>query len=470
MDGCAHPSSARQPRACEAEILAVGTELLLGQIHDTNARFLAQRLAELGINLHRITFVGDNLQRLEQAIREASGRADLLLLTGGLGSTQDDLTRQALAEAWGGELILEPSLLTEIEAYFARRGKPMPPSNRIQACLPKGARPIPNVVGTAPGIFWEKGGQVAVAMPGVPREMEAMFRTLVQPWLRQWLHTAGFVGGSLVSRVLRFVGISESALAEAVAEEISQSQPTVAPLLGPGEVFLRLTARLPAPPQAGPGAAESPAAAARQDTGVMRDVGELLDATEQSIRRKVGEYCFGRDEQSLAEVVGTLLRQRGLRLCTAESCTGGLLGHLITQVPGSSDYYVGGWVTYSNEAKQAYLGVPAEILAQYGAVSAACALAMARGARQHSQPPAQVAVSITGVAGPGGGSPQKPVGLVYAGLSAPGTEVALEWHLQGSREDIQLRSAKWALEMIRRWALGLPIPDRQGWLGRRAAV
>ena len=384
-----------------AEVLCIGTELLLGNITNGNARWLAEQLAALGIAHHRQAVVGDNRERLIAMVREAAGRCRLLITTGGLGPTPDDLTTEAIAAAFGAPLEERPEIWAEIQARISARGRPVAVSNRRQALLPVGASVLPNPTGTAPGIIWTpdpaglpflvQPGFTVLTFPGVPSEMRAMWEATAVPWLRR----SGLSQAVFASRMLRFWGVAESSLAERMADLLAGSNPTVAPYAGAGEVKLRLTAH-----------AASPAEAEA-----------LLAPVEAEIRARAGAACFGADEDSLAAVVLRLLRERGQTLAVAESCTGGGLGAALAAVPGASDGFLGGVIAYANPVKQALLGVPAELLEAHGAVSDPVALAMAEGARRCTG--ADWALAITGVAGPGGGSDEKPVGLVHLAVAGP---------------------------------------------------
>ncbi|MGE5577559.1 MAG: competence/damage-inducible protein A [Syntrophothermus sp.] len=381
-----------------AELLSVGTELLLGQIVDTNAAYLAQKLALAGIDLYFKTTVGDNWERISQALKNALARADLVITTGGLGPTEDDLTKEVIADVLGLRLILHQESLDALEFYFARRGITMAANNRKQALIPEGARPIPNPRGTAPGIIVERGGKTIIAMPGVPREMKGMMEDSVMPFLAT-LQDPQSSPPILKSRILRIAGIGESSVAEKVADILAaQSNPTIAPLAHTGEVHLRITAK---------------AADEHQADRLIGDV-------EAKLRDRLGEAVFGTDEDTLEEVVGRLLRRHRLTLSVAESCTGGLVAHRITNIPGSSDYFRGGIVSYSVQMKTELLGVPAEVVHTFGTVSSQVAMEMARAARRLTG--SDLALAVTGNAGPAtepapGAQKAGEVGLIFAGLA-----------------------------------------------------
>jgi nicotinamide-nucleotide amidase len=407
-----------------AEIIAVGTELLLGQTVDTNSAYLGKTLATLGIDLFRRATVGDNEPRLVQAIQEAAGRADLILTCGGLGPTQDDLTKEAVARAFDEDLILDLAAADHLRAFFARRGVAMPENNLRQAMVFRTGRSLPNPMGTAPGALLEKNGKLVICLPGPPRELVPMVDNTLVPLLTERLGGARQV---LRSRVLRTIGIGESAMEERVQDLLASTNPTIGTLAHLGESHLRLTAKA---------ASEAEALA-------------LIEPLEREIRGRLGVHVYGVDETTLEQAVVELLRVRGRTLAVAESCTGGLLGGTITNVAGSSDVFLGGVISYSNRAKEELLGVPAGLLAQHGAVSAPVAEAMARGARERFH--ADLGVSITGIAGPGGGTPEKPVGRVHIGLGSAGSVVSHQYDLPGgTRADIRGRSVVLALDRVRR--------------------
>ncbi len=405
-----------------AEILAVGTELLLGQIVNTNARFLAESLARLGIDVYYQTVVGDNLRRAAAAFRQALGRSDLVVSSGGLGPTEDDLTREAVADALGLPLEEDEAARGVVEAYLTRRGLPLSGGQRRQWSLPRGARALANEAGSAPGFIVEQGGKAVICLPGPPSELVPMFRRHVAPYLEARPDR----GGVILLRVLHVSGVGEAAVEERVRDLLSgRTNPTVAPCARPGAVSLRITAK----------AADEATARA------------MIAPVEAAVRERLDPWVFGVDEETLEGEVGRLLRARGLTLALAESCTGGLIGHRITNIPGSSDYFLFGAVVYSNRAKEAILGVPGETLRRWGAVSRQTAVAMAEGVRRAGE--ADVGVATTGIAGPGGGTPEKPVGTVYFGLAAP---EGAWWHhrvFTGERETIKQWAAQEALTLLR---------------------
>lgn len=410
-----------------AEIICVGTELLLGEIQNTNAQFLAQQLAELGIPHYYQTVVGDNVTRFQKAVAIACERSRLLIFTGGLGPTPDDITTEALASFFDVPLVEHPEILEDISRKYARRGRQMTPSNRKQALIPKGADVLPNLTGTAPGVIWQpRTGLTILTFPGVPSEMQAMWQQTAAPYLR----SQGWGQEIIYSRMLRFWGIPESALAEKVASYFELENPTVAPYAGQGEVRLRVTAR-----------AESEAIAL-----------QLIDPVEQELRQIGGADYYGKDNDTLASAVGALLQQRQETLGVAESCTGGGLGHLVTTAAGSSAYFLGGIISYDNRIKVNLLGVSAADLEQHGAVSDAVAQQMASGVKARLG--TTWGLSVTGIAGPGGGTLEKPVGLVYIGIAGPDGHPTQSFQYQfGSLRDrdwIRWLSACTALDLLRR--------------------
>ncbi|MBQ9113130.1 MAG: competence/damage-inducible protein A [Clostridia bacterium] len=415
-----------------AEILCVGTELLLGDIVNTNAAFLSQRLAELGICVYRHTAVGDNPERLKAALDSALASADMVITSGGLGPTYDDLTKETVASRFGLEMKLHEESLERISTYFARTGRKMPPNNEKQAMMPVGAHVFTNNYGTAPALavsaelsdFSEAGEaqhKTVIMLPGPPGELIPLFNEEVVPYLRERSDSV------LVSRNIHIFGMGESAVEEEIKSIMTDSEnPTVAPYCKEGEVRLRVTAK-----------ADSEQEAAR-----------MCDETVKLIENStVGRFIYGIDTVSLEKALVDALHRHGLTVCCAESCTGGMIAERITAVAGCSDVFLGGCVTYTNEIKQALLGVSGETLEKYGAVSAQTAMEMARGARERLG--TDIAVSATGLAGPGGGTADTPVGTVFIGLSTKEGETFRKLSLSAmrSREYIRIVSASNALDM-----------------------
>ncbi|MFB2970579.1 competence/damage-inducible protein A [Aerosakkonema sp. BLCC-F183] len=412
-----------------AEIICVGTELLLGDIVNTNAQFLAQQLAQLGIPHYYQTVVGDNPGRLQQVLAIACDRSEILIFTGGLGPTPDDLTTETIADFFGVPLVERPEILADIADKYRRRGREMTPSNRKQALIPQGAEILPNQWGTAPGIIWQPRPNLTIlTFPGVPFEMQRMWDATAVPYLK----SQGWGQEIIYSRMLKFWGIAEAALAEKVAPFFNLSNPTVAPYASMGEVKLRVSAQ---------------AASAELAE-------ETIAPVAQQLQEIAGLDYYGADDDSLASVVGKLLQAANQTLSVAESCTGGGLGSAITSVPGSSIYFQGGIISYDNQVKISLLGVNPDDLAQYGAVSETVAKQMAVGVR--SLLSTTWGLSITGIAGPGGGTETKPVGLVYIGLAGPNALVKSFEHRFNPLQDrslIRHFSTCSALDRLRRYLL-----------------
>jgi len=414
-----------------AEIISVGTELLLGNILNSNAQFIAQQLAQLGIPHYYQTVVGDNPDRLKHAIAVASERSQILIFTGGLGPTPDDLTTETIADFFNTPLVENSEVVADIAQKFAQRGREMTDNNRKQALMPQGAAVLYNPVGSAPGIIWQpRSGVTILTFPGVPTEMKEMWRQIAVPYLK----SQGWGQEIIVSRILKFWGLAESSLADKVADFFDLQNPTVAPYANFGEVKLRISAKAPSEEAAY----------------------QIIAPVEEQLRQIGGLDCYGSDEDTIASVVGELLTVTQTTLSVAESCTGGGLGQLLTSVSGSSRYFWGGVISYDNSVKQNLLGVDPEALAQHGAVSAIVAQQMAVGIRSRLN--TTWGISITGVAGPDGGTEIKPVGLVYIGLAGPDDQVTSFAHQFGERgrEWVRHVSACSAIDHLRRKLLSDP--------------
>ena len=409
-----------------AEVICVGTELLLGDILNSNSQYLAKELAALGVPHFYQTVVGDNLDRVHQAIEIGATRSSILIFTGGLGPTPDDLTTESIASYFNTPLVEHPEVIADIERKYAQRGREMTASNRKQSLQPQGAAILPNPLGTAPGMIWQpRAGLTIFTFPGVPREMYRMWRDTAVPFLK----TQGYGQNPIYSRSLRFFGVAESALAEKVNHLFDSNNPTVAPYAGKGQVRLRISAR------------------AANETAAK----SLIEPIAREIQQIAGDNYFGSDDDTLASVVGQLLMAKGQTLAVAESCTGGGLGQMLTDTPGSSSYFMGGIISYANRIKVDLLGVNAEDLAQAGAVSETVAMQMAAGVK--AKLGTDWGVSITGVAGPGGGTEAKPVGLVYIGIARPDGEVEGIKYQLGSQQErglIRQMSASQTLDLLRR--------------------
>jgi len=415
-----------------AEIISVGTELLLGNILNSNAQFIAQQLAQLGIPHYYQTVVGDNPDRLKRAIAVASERSQILIFTGGLGPTPDDLTTETIADFFNTPLVENSEVVADIAQKFAQRGREMTDNNRKQALVPQGAEILYNPVGSAPGIIWQpRSGVTILTFPGVPTEMKEMWRQIAVPYLK----SQGWGQEIIVSRILKFWGLAESSLADKVADFFDLQNPTVAPYANFGEVKLRISAKAPSEEAAY----------------------QIIAPVEEQLRQIGGLDCYGSDEDTIASVVGELLTVTQTTLSVAESCTGGGLGQLLTSVSGSSRYFWGGVISYDNSVKQNLLGVDPEALAQHGAVSAIVAQQMAVGIRSRLN--TTWGISITGVAGPDGGTEIKPVGLVYIGLAGPDDQVTSFAHQFGERgrEWVRHVSACSAIDHLRRKLLSDPL-------------
>lgn len=388
----------------KAEILAVGTELILGDVVDTNSAYIAKKLTEYGVNIFYQSTVGDNYGRIVSSIKQALSRSNLVIITGGLGPTDDDLTREAIAEATGKDLKESEYLKEVLELKFKKMNRNMSSNNLKQALLPVGAEYIPNETGTAPGILLKIEGKTIISLPGVPREMKHIFENEVKSIL---LCMSPY---KIRSRVLNFFSIGESSLEMEIKDILdSQTNPTIALLAGKGEVKIRITAR---------GTSE-------------KELSELIEKGEGEIRKRVGKFIYGTDDKGLPAVVGEFLKKKEYTLAVAESCTGGLIGNRITDIPGSSEYFSGGIISYSNQVKMDKLGVKRETLSEYGAVSRSTAWEMAVGVKNSLQ--TDIGLSVTGIAGPDGGSKEKPVGLVYLGLAVPGKVYDFKLSLNGTR-------------------------------------
>lgn len=413
-----------------AELIAVGTELLLGNIANTDAQMISQGLSQLGINVYYHTVVGDNPQRVRQAVDIARGRADILITTGGLGPTCDDLTKVAVAQAFGKELVYHEPSAQRIRERFAARGTPVTENNFQQAMVPEGCTVLDNDWGTAPGVAFASGGTHVLMLPGPPRECAMMFRHRALPYLQQ------LADGVIASRTVKTFGIGESA-AEALLRDLMNAlhNPTLAPYAKPTGTELRITAHAP----------------------TREEALRLIAPVEEQVKAILGDKVIGVDVDSLEEVCFALLKDRGLTVGTAESCTGGLMAKLLTDLPGSSAVFRGGVVSYTDAVKRGLLGVPEDLLAQYGAVSPQVAQAMAQGARAALG--CDLALAATGVAGPDPDDRGNPIGLVYLALAWEGgcQVVPFRAGTQAERERVRRMAAWTGLDLIRRHLTGLPL-------------
>lgn len=413
----------------EAEIICVGTELLLGDILNTNAQYLSQELAALGISVMHQHVVGDNVARLKELVTTAMARSELLIFSGGLGPTADDLTKETVADAFGDTLAFDEEEWEKITSFFTRVGRPITQNNRKQAMVPTVGHKIVNNHGTAPGCWFEKDGHCAALMPGVPHEMKAMWQEGVRPLLLARQNCA------LHSLTLRVLG-GESQIESEIGDLLQNANPTAAIYCKTGECEIRITAL------------------GRDDA----DAEAMCREYSKNFTERLGDAIYDHDVPALEHTVVRLLKEKGLTLATAESLTGGTVAQRITNVPGASSVLGFGFVTYSAEAKNRLLGVPMEVIDTYDVVSAPVAARMAVGALKASG--ADIAVALTGLAGPDGGTPEKPLGTVYVG-AAMGDKVwvrRLQLGYRG-RDIVRQRSAMQALDMVRRLALGLPQLD-----------
>lgn len=404
------------------EIISVGTELLLGQIVNTNASYLSNKLAQLGIDTYYQTTVGDNKDRLLNSLKIATNRADLIILTGGLGPTEDDLTKETVAEHLGVSLDRSKAELLKIQQYFSDRGLEWIESNAKQADIIEGAEILVNERGTAPGVAVECVDKLYVLLPGPPLEMKAMFENQVIPWLK---NKALKCEDHLYSHVLKFIGITESKLESLLLDLFKeQSQPTLALLAKPGEIQLRLTTKA-------------------KDWETFY---KLISPSVEEIKDRAGDYLFAVDDERLDNTIAEYLTSLKLTISSAESCTGGMLSSAYTALPGSSEYYLGSVISYHNKVKAGVLGVPEELLKEHGAVSRQVANSMADRARILIG--SDIGLGITGVAGPGGGSLEKPVGLVYVALSAANTSWCNRYYFSGNRENIRQQTVVAAQSLL----------------------
>jgi len=405
-----------------AEIIAIGSELLTPHRTDTNSLWLTDRLNAIGIEVQLKTVVGDHESILEESVRDALARSDVIISTGGLGPTEDDVTRKVFARVTGRQLKLDYDVLAQIRERFASRGYQMTPNNERQALILQGGQVLPNPNGTAPGIKLDQQGKLVVLLPGPPRENQPMFNDYVMPDLEKISK-----GIRIARRVLKVTGLGESALDDMIAPIYKEySNPVTTILFTDSEIEIHLSATA--------------------DTAAKAE--EIVDELSDKLEEKLAYYCYSTRGEALEEVVGHQLRIRQLTIATAESCTGGLVAERLTRVPGSSDYFVGSIVSYSDESKSRVLDVSADLLDRHGAVSGEVAEAMARGIKQRMS--TSIAVSVTGTAGPGGGTDAVPVGTVYIGLADEVVCSNRRLVLPGDRHLVRWRASTAALEMVRR--------------------
>jgi nicotinamide-nucleotide amidase len=405
----------------KASVISVGNELLSGRIINTNAGYLSRELLSMGVPTVSCYTVGDEIDSIVETLGRAAEQADIVLVTGGLGPTDDDVTRQGLARFMGVELEFSEELLSRISEFFTSRGLEMSENNKVQAYVPVGAEAVANNVGTAPGIMVECDGKIFVCLPGVPAEMKQMF---VEPVAGKLKKAGG--GQVVITRRLNCFGTGESVIAEKLGDLMRRGRnPLVNCTASCGVITLHIVATA-------------------EDTDAAQ---EMIEKDSKRLRGLLGALVYGQDEQTLAEVVGVKLAEAKKKLAVAESCTGGLIAKMLTDVPGSSGYFTHGWVTYSDEAKIRELGVKRELIEKHGAISQEVAQAMARGAKQEAG--TYFAIGVTGIAGPGGGTDQKPVGLVYIALEGLGRLDVRRYIFSHSRGHIRHQTALTALNMLR---------------------
>lgn len=405
-----------------AELISVGTEILLGEILNTDAKFLATELSELGIDVYHQVVVGDNENRLSEAVKQALERSDIVIASGGLGPTPDDITKEVIADVLDEKLVLHEDSLKRMEDYFARINRVMVKSNIKQAMMPENnSIVLPNSCGTAPGCIIEKNGKIVIILPGPPSELEAMFRLSVKPYLEEK------AGSKLYTKTLHIFGIGESAVAERFSELMEKGvNPSVAPYAKTGEVHLRIAHK-----------AKS-----------QKEADAVLSSTTEYIKSQIGEFVYSQDGKSLNEKVVELLIKNKKTISCAESCTGGLLAKMITDVSGASDVINESYITYANASKERILGVEHDEIEKFGVVSADVAKQMAKGVRRISG--SDIGVGITGIAGPGGATDKKPVGLVYVAVSTDDKTEVKELRLNGDRQRVRYVTCLNAFDMIRK--------------------
>lgn len=406
----------------KAEIIAIGTEILLGQILNTNQRYLSQKLAELGIDVYYQITVGDNPERLIQALRQGLARSDIVITTGGLGPTVDDITLKSIARTLTRRLVLDKKILQRIKTYFGKQCIKMPIENVRQAHIPEGSITLKNDVGTAPGLILEEDGKILIALPGPSRELNPMFERDVIPYLKKKTKSEWIIK----TRTIKITGLSESEVNHRVKDILKSPPPvTVGIFAHPALIELKITAKAKNEKQAK----------------------AFINKVDKKITSRLKDYIFGRDTQTLEEIVGKLLRRTRKTLAIAESCTGGLISNRITNIPGSSKYFKTTIVAYSNKAKVTLLNVPSETLKKHGAVSSQVATQMAKNVRQIAG--TTFGLGVTGITGPTGGTKSKPIGLVYIALATPKQTISREFHFTGDREIIKFKTSQAALDLLR---------------------
>lgn len=413
-------------------VITIGDEILIGQVLNTNAAFIGEKLSSIGIPVEYMTVVGDDEEKILTEFQRAAGLADVVIVTGGLGPTHDDVTRSAVCKFFDTDLIPDANVRANIERLMKRRNYPWTQAAEDQALVPRKATPILNRHGTAPGMWFEQNGKYFCVMPGVPYEMKGMMEDFVLPRLSKLTH--GFI---IRHRVLKTTGIPESFLAQKLGDVNGLTQGArLAFLPSPKGVRLRITANAP----------------------TTEEADKKLDEVESRIREKVDKYIYAAGEIELEVILSELLKEKGLTLAAAESCTGGLIGDRLTNIPGSSSFLLADIVAYSNEAKRTYLNVSEDLLQQHGAVSKEVAEAMARGARETAG--ADIGIAVTGIAGPSGGTPEKPVGLVWVAYADAEEAVSIKFNFGDERVRVKERASQAALELVRRKVLKIDISEQ----------
>jgi len=410
----------------KAEIISIGSEILRGQITDTNANFIAKKLVGLGIDLEHISVVSDNPESLSSTLKLALQRSDLIITTGGLGPTEDDITYQAIASALNLKLIKYPEAEENLKRILKRINKTISPSNLKQIYLPEGAKIIINQYGTAPAMILEKENKIICSFPGVPHEMKNLIEENLIPYLKEKFPPSMIKK----SKILKVTGLGESSVNELIRDYINkQTNFTFGIYANPEDIQVQITTQAP----------------------TEKEADKLLQFSVNQLTKILGNYVYGIDKQSLEEVIGDLLKCKGLKIALAESCTGGMLGEMITRIPGSSKYFQGGVISYSAQVKEDLLKVPSEVIIKYGEVSKEVAQLMAEGVRSccHSD----IGISITGIAGPGGATKNKKVGLVYMALSDAKKTITQKHQLFGNRQLVRLRSTRRALNILRMYLI-----------------
>ena len=411
----------------KAEIISIGSEILRGQITDTNANFIAKKLVELGIDLEHISVVSDNPESLLSTLKLALQRSDLIITTGGLGPTEDDITYQTIARTLNLKLIKYPEAEENLNKILKKIHKTISPSNLKQVYLPEEAKIIINQYGTAPAMILEKDNKIICSFPGVPHEMKNLIEEYLIPYLKEKFPPSMIKK----SKTLKITGLGESSVNDLIRDYMNkQTNFTFGIYANPEDIQVQVTTQ----------------------ASTEKEVEKLLQSSVNQLTKMLGNYVFGNDEETIEEVVGNLLRTKKLKVAVAESCTGGMLGEMITRTPGSSEYFQGGVISYDAKVKEDLLKVPTEVLKKYGEVSEQVARLMAEGVRINCH--SDIGISITGIAGPGGATEKKKVGLVYMALADDEKTITQKHHLFGGRQLIRLRASRRALNMLRIYLMG----------------